>query len=309
MIALPYCYLAFIGTLPTPLVAPLRGRVAHVILAGLAVSAEAYWLTHRGEFIGGILPAWYATWDWDVPAAGVATMNLFGAIGIVSLLGSLSAYRRAAPGTAARRQARAFAIAFGVHDVGQLVFMFILPGHLVPPPPSGHMSDIAIILGSNATTLAFVVLLSYGILKVQLFDIDLRLKRGIRRGTVAGVFVATFLIAEQLAQNYFAAQLGLVFGAVTTGLLLFGLGPIRRFAEGLAEGAMPNVSASTEYAAFRKLEVYRAALESLADDGEIDEKERALLNRLRLKLSIQPDDALALKRDALAERKALAATD
>ena len=307
MLALPCCYLAFVGTLSTPLVTPLRSRAALVVLAGLAAGAEAWWFTHRDQFIGGIVPAWYATWDADLPPAAVWAMNAVGAISIVSLLATLSAWRRAAPGSAARRQARAFAIAFGVHDVGMFVFTFLLPGNLVPPPPSGSASDLVIIIGADVTTLVFVLLVSYGILKLQLFDIDLRLKRGIRGGAVAAVFVAAFLIVEQFVQNYFSAQFGTLLGAVTAGLMLFGLGPIRRFAESLVNGAMPNVAPTTDYLAFRKLEVYRSAFESLYADEVISDKERAMLDRLRIKLAILPGDAIAVERDVRGERVAAVA--
>lgn len=224
-------------------------------------------------------------------------------IGIVSLAASLSSWARSARGSLARRQARAFAIAFGVHDVGMFIAL-VLPGHLVPPPPSGNWSDIFIILGCTCTSIAFVLLLSYGILKVQIFDIDLRIKRGIRRSTVVAVFVAGFLMVEQFVQNYFTGQFGLLLGAVAAGLMLFGLGHIRRFAEALANGAMPEVSATPEYVAYRKLEVYRAAFEGLYADAVISDKERATLDRLRIKLGIQPGDALALEEDVSRETEA-----
>src|SRR5947209_19098925 len=51
MLALPFCYLGFVGTLPTPLVTPLRGRSALIVLAALAAGAETWWLTHQDRFI------------------------------------------------------------------------------------------------------------------------------------------------------------------------------------------------------------------------------------------------------------------
>lgn len=302
VLALPFCYLAFVGTLPTPLVAPLRGGSALISLAVLAAGAEAWWLSHPDQFITAMVPAWYAVWDADLPQTAVWALNAVGAISFVSLIATLSAWKRAAPGSAARRQARAFALAFGLHDLGMFVFTFLLPGHLVPPPPSGNKSDVAIIVGADVSTLVFVLLISYGILKVQLFDIDLRLKRGIRRGAVAATFVAAFLIVEQLVQNYFSAQFGALLGAIAAGVMLFGLGAIRRFAEKLVNGAMPDVAPTAAYLAFRKLEVYRSAFESLYADEVINEKERTMLDRLRIKLAILPSDALAVESDVRRER-------
>ena len=293
-IALPACYLAFIGTLPTPLARPLRSRAGLAALVAATLAAEAFWLTHRELFIAGMVPAWYGIWDAKLTTATVWSLNLFGAVDVMALVTSLSAWRRAAPGSPARKQASAFAVAFGVHDVGLFVFTLLLPGHLVPPPPSGRTSDLVIIAGADCTTIAFVLLVSYGILKVQLFDIDLRIKVGLRRSTVAAIFMAAFLVVEQIVQLYLAG-LGLLIGGLTAGLLVFFLDPIHRFAESLAHTAMPKVSATPEYLAWRKLEVYRAALEGLYQDGVISDKERVTLERLRIKLGIEAADAMAIE--------------
>jgi hypothetical protein len=290
LLALPASSLAFAGTLPSTLMAPLRSRPGLVLLAAATVAVEAFYLSDPARFVGHIVPAWYATWDADLPPITVDFFNLAGLAGIVSLLGSLTAWAQSARGSWERRQARAFAIAFGVHDVG-LFFALVLPGHVFPPPPSGHYSDLFVILGSTCTSVVFVLLLAYGILKVQLFDIDLRIKRGIRRSTVAAVFVIAFLVVEQFVQNYFNGQFGLLFGAVAAGLMLFGMEHIRHFAGKVANGAMPAVSATPEYVVYRKLEVYRAAFEGLYADATVSEKERAMLERLRVKLGIQVGDA------------------
>jgi hypothetical protein len=303
LLAMPGCALAFAGTLPTSLMAPLRSRIALVALGGLTAAAELCFLMQPDQFVGAIVPAWYATWDADLPPITVNFFNLAGLVGVVSLAGSIGAFVQSPPGSWARRQARAFVVAFGVHDVG-MFFALVLPGHLVPPPPSGNMSDIFIIVGVDVTSMAFVLLLSYGILKVQLFDIDLRIKRGIRRSTIAAVFVAVFLMVEQFMQNYFTGQFGLLFGAIAAGLMLFAIGPIRHFAEALANGAMPNVTATPEYVAYRKLEVYRAAFEGLFADAAVSDKERATLDRLRVKLAIRPADALAIESQVREEMQA-----
>ena len=303
LLAMPGCMLAFIGTLPTPLVAPLNSRIGLAVIAVVTVAAEIFFLAQPARFVGDIVPAWYATWDADLPSITVDVFNIVGMVGIVSLAASLSSWVRSPRGSWARRQARAFAVAFGVHDVAVFCAMF-LPGNFVAPPPSGNLSDVFIILGVNCASLGLVLLLSYAILKVQLFDIDLRIKRGIRRSTIAAVFLAAFLIVEQFVQNFFTGQFGIVIGAVAAGLMLFALGHIRRFAAALANGAMPEVSATPEYVAFRKLEVYRAAFEGLYADAVVSEKERSALERLRIKLGIQPRDALAIEQAVCSETEA-----
>ncbi len=296
LLAMPAATLAFAGTLPSTLLGPLRTRTALVILAGITLAMEVFYLSQPGRFVGTIIPAWYSTWDADIPPITIKAFNAVGLAGVVSFVAAISAWLQSAPGSAAKRQARAFAIAFGVHDVG-LFLVMVLPGHLIPPPPSGQITDVFDILGANIVTIAFVLLLSYGILKVQLFDIDLRIKRGIRRSTVAAVFVAVFFVVEQIAQNYLSARFGLLLGAIAAGLTLFAFSHIHHFAERVANGAMPNVAPTPEYLAYRKLEVYRAAFEDLCGEGGVSDKERAMLDHLRAKLGIRQGDALALENE------------
>ncbi len=294
LLALPGSALAFAGTLPSSLMAPLRSRIGLLLIATATLAAEAYYLSNPARFVGEMVPAWYATWDAALPPITVTFFNIAGIASFVSLVGSISAWAQSARGTWARAQARAFAIAFGVHDVGLFVAL-VLPGNFLPPPPSGNLTDILFILGASGASLAFVILLAYGILKVQLFDIDVRIKRGIRRSTIAASFVFVFLVVEQLVSNYFSGQFGLLIGAVAAALMLFGLDHIRHFAGKLANEAMPTVTATPEYLAYRKLEVYRAAFEGLYADAQVSGKERATLERLRVKLGIQQGDALALE--------------
>ena len=58
---------------------------------------------------------------------------------------------------------------------------------------------------------------------------------------------------------------------------------------------MPNTENTPEYAAFRKLQVYEAALTEALPDGNISERERELLNRLRDSLGISVVDADAIE--------------
>ena len=57
----------------------------------------------------------------------------------IGVITSIGAWVQSAPGSWGRRQARAFTIAFIVHDIGMFLTL-VLPGHLIPPPPSGQMS-------------------------------------------------------------------------------------------------------------------------------------------------------------------------
>ncbi len=79
-------------------------------------------------------------------------------------------------------------------------------------------------------------------------------------------------------------------------MLIFFLAPLQRLADRVSKAVMPNTTDTPEYAAYKKLQVYEAALTD-ALPGGISDKERALLNHLRDSLGIGAADADALERD------------
>jgi len=208
---------------------------------------------------------------------------------------------------AGRTRARSFAIAFGVRDV---CWGFVYIGAILMIQAGqyevvdGDASSPIYIVYALGTLLA-VPLIAYGILRTQLFDIDLRIRWTIRQSTVAAAFVAVFYLVTEGADRFLAEELGNWVGLLATAMLVFFLAPLQNFAERVATMAMPNTQNTPEYAAYRKLQVYEAAL-SDALPGGISQKERALLNHLRDSLAISSADAEALERDLL-ERHAVIA--
>jgi uncharacterized membrane protein YebE (DUF533 family) len=107
-----------------------------------------------------------------------------------------------------------------------------------------------------------------------------------------------FLVVSRIAANYLN-EAGAVAGGVAVGVMMFGLAPVQKAAERLADKALPQVNDSAEYLTFKKLEVYQAAVESAAQWGRIDDRGRALLDELARRLALQPHDAAAVERDVM----------
>lgn len=203
----------------------------------------------------------------------------------------------------ARSRAGIFALAFGARDIcwgiayGVSTWMLWVGTYQVVDPDAPGMLYIIYALGS----LLAVPLIAYGILRTQLFDIDLRIRWTIKQSTLAAAFLAVFYLVTEGADRFFASEFGNWIGLLATALLVFFLAPLQRFAERVATLAMPNAQNTPEYAAYRKLQVYEAALEE-ALAGGISEKERTLLNHLRESLGIAPVDAVALEQDMLVQQ-------
>jgi hypothetical protein len=198
----------------------------------------------------------------------------------------------------ARSRAGIFALAFGARDVcwgyvyGMATWLLWAGAYQVVDPDAAGLPYIVYALG----TLLAVPLIAYGILRTQLFDIDLRIRWTIKQSTVAAAFIAVFYLVTEGADRLLASEFGNWIGLLATALLIFFLAPLQRFAERIVTLAMPNTQNTPEYAAYRKLQVYEAALED-ALPGGISEKERSLLNHLRDSLGIAPSDAMALEQD------------
>jgi uncharacterized membrane protein YebE (DUF533 family) len=147
-----------------------------------------------------------------------------------------------------------------------------------------------------------VLILGYAILRQQLLGIELKLKWTLRRGALAAIILAAFFVVSQLVQTFVGGFVPGLAGAAVAGLLLFAITPLQRFADRLADKAMPGVADTKEYRTVRKREVYRAAVESAMEDGVITAKERGVLATLADQLGLGAKEAHDVEKAALAAR-------
>jgi len=213
-----------------------------------------------------------------------------------ALVASIHAWLVEAPGIA-RTRAGIFALAFGVRDVcwGAIysygIWQIASGTYMVDPGPSFFNLVYA------GGTLFAIPLIAYGILRTQLFDIDLKIRWTIKQSTLAGVIVAIIFLVSEGADRLLSAELGNWAGLLAAAVVVFFLAPLQRLADKVAGAAMPNTENTPQYVAYRKMQVYEAALTEAQQEGGISEKERSLLNRLRDSLDISSADAETLERE------------
>jgi hypothetical protein len=194
-----------------------------------------------------------------------------------------------------KRKNGILAVAFGTRDIvwgGMFLSGVVQAAMGIPINPlasviSVHIGAIALII--------YVLMTAYGIASAQLFDIDLKVKRGFQRGTVAAAYVAIFFVVSESAATILTDQIGTIVGLVATGLLLFALNPIFSMAVSLSDRAMPDVIDSDDYKTFKKLQIYGEAFAEAGDRGEVTSVGRAALNRLRVRLDLSGEDVLAVE--------------
>lgn len=280
-------YLAFIGvTVNSPLAKPLGRPGARIaVLAG-----------------GLVMAAIMISFDLETFQSGVAAPLLYLAIAAVLTWGFAAAVHAwltaADAGSAAR--AKAFVIAFGVRDTIWM-FTFLLTALRVSEY-SDQLSEFWIVYTPIlyvSTVIIYVPLVAYGMLRTQLFDIDLRIKRTLKRSTVLAAFVAVFFLISGLAELFLSSMLGNLLGLLCTSALVFFLDPLQRAAERLSDAAMPGTRETPEYEAFRKLQVYESTMNASIEDGVIPSHKRVVLESLIESLGIDPATAQRLEKDAL----------
>ncbi|HMB60200.1 MAG TPA: hypothetical protein VKN35_09840 [Xanthomonadales bacterium] len=211
-----------------------------------------------------------------------------------AFVASIQAWKNATG--AARSRALIFLLAFGFRDLcwGTVYADGIwatLTGRSQFPDGQVDFGFILYILG----TLVAVPLIAYGILRTQLFDIDLRIRWTIKQSTLGFSIVSIIFLLSEGAEILISSQLGTVGGLVGAAVAAILFAPLKLFAERVASAAMPNTKNTPEYTSKRKLQVYESALaEALHEEG-ISTRERALLKHLRVSLGISETEAEAIE--------------
>jgi hypothetical protein len=204
-----------------------------------------------------------------------------------------------------RGRARAFTLAFGFRDIcwgivyGFAIWAIRLGEYAVVEEDASSSFYNYVYLIYAFGTLFAVPLVAYGILRTQLFDIDLRIRWTVKQSTLAAVFVTIVYLFSEGADRYLSTELGNYAGLLASAIVVFFLAPLQRFAERVASVTMPNTQNTPEYAAYRKLQVYESALADALLEGGISDKERSLLNTLRDTLGISSTDAATMEQDLL----------
>jgi len=267
------------AALPTPLTQPFAGKRARVLLI---IAASVLF------FLVFLTPL-----EFGATTLYALLVSLF----LYALVASIHTWHIA--DGAARSRARSFTIAFGFRDIcwgfvyGAAIWMIFAKEYSVVDTSASGLPYTLYALG----TLVAIPLITYGILRTQLFDIDLRIRWTIKQSTLAAAIVAVIFVLTEAADRFLSAELGNFAGLIAAALVVFFLAPLQRFAERVAAVTMPNTKNTPEYVTFRKMQVYEAAVVEAQLEEGISQKERALLTRLRDSLGISEEDALAIERD------------
>jgi hypothetical protein len=220
---------------------------------------------------------------------------MFVTIFIISIVGV-----RTAKTKLAREKAIAFVCAFGIRDLIWATVYFVAFTGLIEKAPM-FFTQLYVL-----ATLIYIPIMAYGILKVQMLDIEIRLKKTIKNTFLAGAFVAFYYLISEGVNNLLSNSLGDLIGFVVSALLTLFLSPLHKWAEGFATRlADPDID-NADYAETRSLQVYSASIEDSLAYGEISKGQLVLLDRLRDSLGIPEATAIKLEQKLNFDRLAVA---
>lgn len=287
-------FLVFYTTMETPLVDSLRGVGIRATFVAAAIVVPVLFVVRDDLVVTSMV--YFEPMDvWLSGAIGPLLRALQALLLVLAVAGiplAVSAYRQATT-PLLRAQAKSFLVASIILDVG---FAAIVLYSFLRSEYTTVQAQLINFVGTSLVTLLWAAGLTHGILRAQLFDIRIRLRWTVRRGTVIAIFAAFFLATVDVVQNLLSDSLGLLVGIVATGLLLFAIQPIQRVAERLSKATVP-LTEGPDALASRKREVFRSALEGFLRDATLTARERRALQHLQLELGISNAEAQRLESD------------
>lgn len=137
--------------------------------------------------------------------------------------------------------------------------------------------------------------LAYAVLRGDLLETGTSGLR-LRGGVLATTALASLFIVAQVAQNFLAAQYGLLMGGVVAGTLVFAANPIQRAMEQQGSGPLRRTARKDRDAENER--VYQLTLSKYLADGVLSPEEELALAHLVDQLGLTARRALELRQEA-----------
>lgn len=135
------------------------------------------------------------------------------------------------------------------------------------------------------------LVLTYSVMAGQIEGLDVKVRWGISRSTIAAVFITVFFIASEGAQIFFGSENPWV-GLAAAGALVFAIAPLQRGAERLAEKAVPLATPAPPPGFLE--DSYRDAVRLALLDGALTREEELRLHEIAERLGVSGRRAHAI---------------
>lgn len=149
--------------------------------------------------------------------------------------------------------------------------------------------------GVATVDVLFPALIVYGVLRHELFGLDVKVRLAVRQSTIAASFIAVFFVVSEGAAAFFESSSNSAFlGIAAAGLLVFALAPLQRLAERVATSAVPEDPSALPATSNERHALFRDAVALALRDGSIDRDEERDLLRMAGRLGLSNEEAFRL---------------
>lgn len=153
----------------------------------------------------------------------------------------------------------------------------------------------AAILLAGIWRMPLPLFVAYALVRYQLFDLDVKVRRTVKRSALLFVFLAVFFLGSETAEIVVSEQIGPLFGLGAAVLLTLALRPVERLAGRVAAAVVPGARTVEEMDPDERLDLYREQVAIAYADGNLTDKERRMLKAARERLELSEDEADAVE--------------
>ncbi len=137
--------------------------------------------------------------------------------------------------------------------------------------------------------LTLPILVSYALLRYDLFDIDHKVKAAVKHGTIIGAPVSVFFAVSEIAEALVQNQVSALYGAVAAIAISIAFKPLERVAHRLAARVFPRVRPFDSLSRPERLVLFEEQLRLAQQDGNVSPKEQRMLELLSQRLGLPQD--------------------
>lgn len=151
---------------------------------------------------------------------------------------------------------------------------------------TAYLATSSAYLALNIWRFALPLLVSYALLRYNLFDLDMRVKWTIKHGTLVGIPISVFFVVSEAAEAFVESQAGPIYGLAAAGTLALVFKRLETLSAQVASRLMPTTKPVMAMTALERMDLFQEQLDLARHDGEMSARERLRLDRLRERLGL-----------------------
>ena len=172
--------------------------------------------------------------------------------------------------------------------------------------PFGATNVAGSYVGAGLARLLLPILLAYALVRLQVFDLDARVLRGLGRVLVLAAFVLLFFAVSEAAELVVSSLWGNVVGLGASLLLLVALRPLESASQTFVRRLFPRAQDPSRLDHDGRADVYADMVEAAWLDGAPTPGERRVLEAARARLRVTPAAAVRIETQVAQARAAQA---